>query len=145
MKASTRIHSTTLFINKHLLIQIKSLGLLLTTQKIRLNKKPQHNKVNIQLPFKRDGVRLKTHVKQLIRTMEADHILEIYLVQEVFYKVLFPIPIQLALSSVQPPPSKTKPNPNQTHSDVRPQIKSSEPKRYGNAIPSDLIPNVHTK
>ena len=44
--------------------------------------------------------------------------------------------------SSTPHPVKTKTNPNQTYSDVRSQRTRTEPKRYGNTIPSDLIPKV---
>ena len=47
--------------------------------------------------------------------------------------------------SSTPHPIRTKPNPNPTYSDVRPQRTRTEPKRYGNTIPSDLIPKVQKK
>ena len=47
--------------------------------------------------------------------------------------------------SSTPHPVKPKTNPNQTYSDVRPQRTRTEPKRYGNTIPSDLITKVQKK
>ena len=47
--------------------------------------------------------------------------------------------------SSTPHPVKIKTNPNSIHSDVRPQRTRTEPKSYGNTIPSDLIPKVQKK
>ena len=83
------------------------------------------------------GVRLTVHIKQIMRTVKALRTSELYLAPKVIHKVLHPIPIHLALTSVQPPPRKNKPNPHQSYSDIRPQRKRTEPKRYDNAIPSN--------
>ena len=47
--------------------------------------------------------------------------------------------------SSTPHPVKIKTNPNPICSDVRPQRTRTEPKRYENTIPSDLIPKVQKK
>ena len=47
--------------------------------------------------------------------------------------------------SSTPHPLKIKTNPNPIHSDVRPQRTRTEPKRYGNTIPSDLTSKVQRK
>ena len=47
--------------------------------------------------------------------------------------------------SSTPHPVKLKTNSNPIYFDVRPQRTRTEPKRYGNTIPSDLIPKVQKK
>ena len=79
-----------------------------------------------QIPFTNAGVGLTAHVKQVKGTMKTEHILEISLVPKIVLEVLYPIPIKLALASVQTPSSKMKPNPNEFRSDVRPQTTRTE-------------------
>ena len=74
------------------------------------NQAEQHhrNQLNTQLLLARAGVRLTAHTKQIETIVKVYYISEICLPPKVVHKVLHPILIHLAVSLVQPPPSKNE-------------------------------------